>query len=134
MSERLSAEDSEPDSEGVVGRDACGDDSDPAKCPEAGAFLNERLSEDFILREEACRERERAQPESADEHRPGDDLPALGHAKAFDLANIKLAGEAVHDGTRTQEEQCLEERMGVDMEASSECLHHAEPHEHVSEL
>src|SRR5690349_23808784 len=68
--------DAEPDSEGVVGRQARGENQNPADPLEARTMRDERFSENQILAEESAGERKSGQAQAAHEHRVRDNLPA----------------------------------------------------------
>jgi len=70
-----SHEDAEEDAEGVVGGEACGEEEYPSD--HRGAWGDEGLGDDGVLREVSCGEGDACQVDAADEHADGDDAPAL---------------------------------------------------------
>ena len=129
-----SEEDAEADAEGVVRGECRDDQADPPQQVHALILGREGRDQDLVLAEEGCRERERREPEAA-EHREQADQPEAGHLEqAAELADVELAGEAVHDRTGGQEEQRLEERVGEDVVRGAEGGADAKPEEHVSQL
>ena len=131
---RWAAAHAEPHTERVVRGEERGEDRDPTEENESIVPAAERLRDDRILREEACREREACEAEAADQERPTDDAEALHVAEARHLAEVELSRHAVHDRAAAQEEECLEERVREDVIDRAEGRANAEAEEHVSEL
>ena len=124
----------EPHAERVVGREERREQRDPAQQHEGRIAAAERLGDDRVLGEEPRREWEAREAEAADQERPADHAEALHIAKPRHLAEVELAGHAVHDRAAAEEEQRLEERMREHVVHGAKRGSHAQPEEHVPEL
>jgi len=99
---------------------------------EDGVPGGERLEEDLVLAEEAGEGRDAGDGERADEERPegpGDLLPEPAH-----LPHVLLARHRVDDRARAEEEEGLEEGVGVEVEDGHPERPHPRGEEHEAEL
>ena len=130
----LTVERQEHQAEHVDGRQERGNRADDPEQRAAVAVLraDERLVENLVLREEPRQERNPGNRQRADQERP------VGHRQvllqAAHIAQVLLAGERVDHGARPEEQQGLEERVGVEMEDARGIGADAHGEEHVAEL
>ena len=100
----LAKADSEPDAEGVVGRQERGEQGDPAQGLETWPLGDECLRQNRILGEVARCQREASQRQTTDQHRDGRDSPTRDSNQSREFPQIQLTGKPVHDRSAGQEQ------------------------------
>jgi hypothetical protein len=129
----LPVEGQEHEAEHVGRRQQRGQHADePEQLVPAGGLGGEGLEEDFVLAEEPCQAGHAGNRQRSDEERPVGDRQVL--LQAAHVPEILLSCQRVDDGAGSEEEQGLEERVGVEMEDTGPIRADAHRQEHEPEL